>query len=230
MIPEYAGLLAGKLSFDRALSERVRREVEDHLWETVEDDSCADRREAERRAVAAFGDPGLIAAQFAVVSLTKRARRMGLALVLVIAGIFVAMKARLQWYAVTQWTLSEERAALGGIVGLIDKYAFWLAVTAGVAAWVWIATSGFPRDLTLDYRDRLRRFLVLSTAATGAVITSVVGDGVLTLLRLAGTEWSAQWLIPVASMAIELVCAGVLAVGIRGITQRVTGAARLVGS
>ena len=67
MISDYLDSLVGALSFDRPLSGRVRQEVEDHLREAVAADP-----EAERRAIANFGDPRVIAAEFAMVSLVCR--------------------------------------------------------------------------------------------------------------------------------------------------------------
>jgi hypothetical protein len=131
VISEYGERLARDLDFDRSLSQCVRREVEDHLWEAVAANQTGDRLEAERRAVANFGDPHVIAAQFAAASLTKQARRVGVAAVLVIAAVFIVMKARLTWYAVMQWPA--QMGALGEIVGSIDRYAFWLSVFVGIA-------------------------------------------------------------------------------------------------
>jgi hypothetical protein len=122
MISAYLESLAGALSFDRSLSRCVRQEVEDHLWEAVAADPISDRLEAERRAIANFGDPHVIAAQFAVVSLAKQTRRVGAAVVLVVAGVFIVMKARIEWYAATQWAISDDMKAVGGIVGLIDRF------------------------------------------------------------------------------------------------------------
>jgi 3-dehydroquinate synthetase len=53
--------LAGALSFDRSLSRCVQQEVEDHLREAVAADPSGDRLEAERRAIANFGDPHVTA-------------------------------------------------------------------------------------------------------------------------------------------------------------------------
>ena len=98
MISDYIETLVDALSFDRSLSGRVRQEVEDHLWEAVASDPRAGGPEAEQRAIANFGDPHAIAAQFAVVSLAKQTRRVSTAIILVIAGVFIAMKARVAWY------------------------------------------------------------------------------------------------------------------------------------
>jgi hypothetical protein len=57
VISDYLDSLVGALSFDRPLSGRVRQEVEDHLREAVAADPAGDGPEAERRAIANFGDP-----------------------------------------------------------------------------------------------------------------------------------------------------------------------------
>ena len=99
MIPDYLERLERELNFDRPLSRCVRQEVEDHLWEAVAADSTGNTLQAQRRAIANFGDARAIAAQFAMVSLANQTRRAGVAAVLVIAGVFIAMKARLARYA-----------------------------------------------------------------------------------------------------------------------------------
>jgi hypothetical protein len=186
MISAYLESLAGALSFDRSLSRCVRQEVEDHLWEAVAADPISDRLEAERRAIANFGDPHVIAAQFAVISLAKQTRRVGAAVVLVVAGVFIVMKARIEWYAATQ--CSDDMKAVGGIVGSIDRYSFWLSVIIGIGAVAYISGRRIPQAFHPAYRAQLSRFFLLCTAATAALIVSVISDGVLTALRLSGTE------------------------------------------
>jgi hypothetical protein len=225
VISEYVDRLASKLAFDPPLSRRVRREVEDHLWEAVSADPAADRREAERRAVSNFGDPHAIAAQFAVGSLAKHARRVGIVAMVVIASVFVAMKARLTWYAVMDCS-TDQIGTLGQIVVSIDRYAFWLSVFVGTAAWIYIDSRRIPAAFTPEYGTQLHRFSLLCLAATSALITSVISDGVLTSLRLVGTRWSLGSLIPVVSMAIEVVCAGGLLASIRGMTRRAASTGR----
>ena len=222
MISDYLESLAGALSFDRSLSRRVRQEVEDHLRETVAADPRGDGLGAERRAIANFGDPHVIAAQFAVVSLAKQTRRVGAAIILVIAGVFIAMKARVTWYAVMQCAISDDIRAASGIVGLIDRYAFWLSVIIGIGGWAYISGRRIPAAFYIAYRKQLRRFFLLCIAATGALAVSVISDGVLTALRLPAAGLSAEFLIPVFSMAIEVACAGILVFQIRSIVQRAT--------
>ena len=228
MISEYLESLAGALSFDRSLSGRVQQEVEDHLQEAVAADRRGDGPEAERRAIANFGDPHIIAAQFAVVSLAKRARGVGTAVILVIACVFITMKARVAWYVVMQCAISDDIRAVSAIVGSIDRYAFWLSIIIGIGSWAYICGRGIPAEFHAGYRKQLRRFRWLCTAATGALVVSVISDALLTALRLPGAELSAESLLPISSIAIEVACAGVLVFQIRGIAQRATSTAALL--
>jgi hypothetical protein len=225
VISDYLESLVDALNFDRSLSGRVRQEVEDHLREAVAADTSGDGPEAERRAIANFGDPHTIAAQFAVVSLAKRARGVGTAVILVIAGVFITMKARVAWYAVMQCAIGDDIRAISGIVGSIDRYAFWLSIIIGIGGWAYICGHRIPAEFHAGYRNQLRRFRWLCTAATGALAVSVISDALLTALRLPGAELSSESLLPIFSIAIEVACAGVLIFQIRGITQRATSTA-----
>jgi hypothetical protein len=213
VIAEYAASLAGRLSFDRSLSRCVREEVEDHLWQAVAADPAGDSPEAQRRAIENFGDPRAIAAQFAVDSLARQAGKTGVTAILVIAGVFLAMATRLTWYDLTQWGLCEDLVDLSETVGMIDRSAFWLAAIGGAAGWF--------------YRRQLERFVVLCAIASGGIIACVICDGVLTALRLSGWEFSADFLVPLFSMAIEVVCAGVLAFYVGGLPRRMASTAAL---
>jgi len=219
IVAAYVERLARALEFDPALARRVRREVEDHLWEAVSAHPSQDRLEAERRAVANFGDPQSVAAQFAAVSLARQARTVGLGAIMVIAAVFVAMRARLVWYAVMAWPAGP-MGSLGAIVLSIDRYAFWLALFVGIAGVTYIAGRPIPAALTPEYRAQLRRFHLVCLAATGALIVSIICDGVLTSLRVSGAPRSPGALVPLVSMAIEVVCAGGLVVSIRSMAKR----------
>jgi hypothetical protein len=228
VISQYLDSLAAALSFDRSLSRRVRLEVEDHLRGAVAAYPRGNALEAEQGAIAKFGDPQLIAAQFAMVSLARRTKGVGIALILVIAGVFITMKARIAWYAVMQCAVSEDIRAVSGIVGSIDRCAFWLSVIIGIGGWAYVCGRRIPAEFHPGNRNQLRRFRWLCTAATGALIVSVISDALLTALRLPGAELSAESLLPIFSIAIEVACAGVLVFQIRSITQRATSTAALL--
>lgn len=172
MISDYLDMLAGALSSDRSLSGRVRQEVEDHLRGAVAADPRGDGREAERRAIADFGDPHVIASQFAVVSLAHRTRRVGGALILVIAGVFHCLKARVAWYTIMQCGIGDEIRAASGIVGFIDRCSFWLSVIMGIGGWAYISGRRIPTAFSTGYHKQLRRFFLLCGAATSTLAVS----------------------------------------------------------
>jgi hypothetical protein len=220
MIPDYLETLVRELDFDRSLSRCVRQEVEDHLWEAVAVDSTGNTLEAQRRAIANFGDARAIAAQFAVVSLAKRTRRAGVAAVLVIAGDLVAMKARIAWYAAAQWGISEDMRAVRGLVISIDRYAFCLAAIIGLGALAYIHTREIPTAFYPAYRRQLRYFSLLCSVTAAALVVSVISDGVLTALQLRGMEPAVEIWVAIFTMAIEIACVGFLVAYIRGLTAR----------
>jgi hypothetical protein len=230
MIQDYLERLARELSFDRSLSRCVRQEVEDHLWEAVAADSTGDALAAQQRAIANFGDVRAIAAQFAVLSFARHSRRAGVAAVLVIAGVFIAMKARIAWYAAAQWGISDDMRAVSGFVVQIDRYAFWLSLIVGLGGCVYIVSRQIPATFHPAYRRQLRRFFLLCSVAAAALVVSVISDGVLAALLLRGTDLSAGVLVPIVSMAIEIACVGILVVHIRGITLRVASTAALLNA
>jgi hypothetical protein len=210
MMNAYLDTLTETLSFDRALARCVVQEVEDHLSEAIAADRGPDRAEAERRAIANIGDPHALAAEFALVSLARRTRRIGIAVVLAVLAVLVAMKARIAWYASLQWTMGEDARALAATVISIDRYAFWLAAITGIGALLYVARNRV-RTAVPAYRAGRRRAFLLFGCAIGALVVSVVSDGVLTALQL-GTELSASSAIPIATMAAEIACVGAVAV------------------
>jgi hypothetical protein len=218
MIQDYLDLLARELDFDRSLSRRVRQEVEDHLWESVAARPADEQLEAQRCAVANFGDARAIAAQFAVISLARHSRRAGAAVPLMIVAVLIAMKARIAWYVAAQWTMGDDMRSLGALVLQIDRYAFWLSVAIGLGGWLYIRSRRMPAAFNPAYRRQLDRFFLLCGGAAAALVVCVVSDAVLTALQLRGTSLSTEWLIPVVSMAIEIACVGFLAFHLRAVT------------
>ena len=228
MISDYAGALAGKLAFDRRLARRVRQEVEDHLRDAAAADPGGDRSEAERRAIAAFGDARAIAAQFGAGALARQARGAGVTIILVIGGVFIAMKARLAWYVLARWALSDETRALSDMVAMLDRSAFWLAVALGAAGWAYIVARATPARFRAHCRRQSRRIVRLCAAATAVLVSAVIADGVLTGLRLGAAPVSAGFLVPVLSMAAEIAGAGLLVGRLLGTARRMASAAALL--
>jgi len=100
-------------------------------------------------------------------------------------------------------------------------------LSVGLAGFAYVIHGGIPSTFSPLYREKLRRFLVLFSVATAALIVCVISDGVLTMLRLTGTGFSADFLLPILSLAIEIAFAGVLAFRIRGVLQHAAATAAL---
>ena len=110
--------------------------------------------------------------------------------------------------------------ALAQMVLAIDRFAFWLSVFVGIAAWLYIDSRAIPAGLTREYRTQLRRFSRLCAAAAFALVASVICDGMLTLLRVIATGWSVAFVVPAVLMAAEVACAWLLVSYLRGMARR----------
>jgi hypothetical protein len=223
-IAEYAAALSRELAFDGPLSRRVRQEVEDHLWEaTAGEDSIA----AQRSAVAKFGDPRAIAAQYAASSLYRHTKNVGIIAVIAIAGIYVSMKARLAWYGLLHWTMGDQlRAAIDAAMPFI-RYNFMAAVALVIIGWAYSESRKTPYYLESAHRRQLRVSQLLSAAATAMVSLSVVSDLVVTTARLAESSWSMQALVPLGLLAAEIGLSVALGFQLVGAVRRTSLAASL---
>jgi hypothetical protein len=115
---EFLGSLAGALSFDRSVS------AENLIT---------------RRAIARCGDPYAIAAEFAVIALARRAKRLAFWLVSALLGVLLAMKGHGAWPAAMQWGIPPHMRAVATIIGAIARYALLIAIFIG-------ALTHFPSD------------------------------------------------------------------------------------
>jgi hypothetical protein len=228
MIDAYLQSLARELDFDRSLSRRVRQEVEDHLSQAVTADTTGDLLEAQRSAIANFGDARAIAAQFAMISLARRAKTAGVEALIAIGCVFMAMKTRVAWYASVQWTSSEDTTAVRALLLLIDRYAFLMAIVIALGCWFYMRGRAIPLAFDSGFRRQLRRFLLLFAAAVVTLLVSVISDAALTALSLGGNQWSERWLVPIVSIAVEVACVGILVFQIRGILLRAASTAALM--
>src|SRR5215469_10205161 len=210
MIDEYLDTVAAALGRDRHLARRIRHELGDHLQEALTADPSPDREAAARRAIARCGDANMIAAQLAVAALSRRSQHLAFAVVLALLGVLLSMKGRLAWYAAMHWKMADEMTSAAATLGWITRFAFWAAIFAGAIAWVY---GGYrvSRDApAAGCSRRLRWFCVVSGATTSALLVSVFGDAGLATMRLLSTSPSAAFLLPVASILFEMVCAGTL--------------------
>src|ERR1700724_1866173 len=128
---DYLDALAHELRFDIVLSRRVRKEIEDHLWEASREDPRGDAAEAVRRTIARLGDARGMARQYADASLFAQTRRAA------VVGIFVAMKGRGAWYGLVQWDLPDHLRSLGAIGLPAARFAFLGALAVGIASFAY---------------------------------------------------------------------------------------------
>jgi hypothetical protein len=212
VISGYLEALSAALSFDRALARRVRQEVEDHLQEAIAADPANDGIAAEHRAIASFGDAQAIAAQFATISVAGQMRKLGIALILMIASVFVAMKGRVAWYAISGGGEGHDLTAITRIIGSIDRFSFWLSVIIGIGSFAYVVGRPVPILVDGRYRKQLRCALVSCLAAIAPLVLAVTSDGVLTTIRLMRAELCAWSLVPIGTMTVEIACVGVLVI------------------
>jgi hypothetical protein len=216
-IADYLDALARELRFDIALSRRVCAEVEDHLWQVT--DGCMSI-ESQQQAVANFGDPREIARLYITATLLAHIRWVGLAMIGAAAAIFLAMKARVVWYALMQWESNAEWEAVRAIGLAIDRYGFLADISIALIGRVYITTRRAPIRLDVTYNKELNHCIVLCGAAAGGLIVSVTVETVLTGLRLFEMEWCAAALVPILSLVIEMTAAALLVLRIRAMIRR----------
>jgi hypothetical protein len=228
IITDYIHRLVRELSFDVPLSRRVGEEIEDHFSEAAADDLGRDSIEAQRRAIARFGDPREIARQYAASSLLKHTRRVGFIAILALAGIYIAMKGRGAWYGLMQSGLSDHLKDVAATWISIDVNAFRMALAVGIIGLVYIASRRAPISFHEGYSRQVKRCIVLCALMAGALLASVVTDTILTALRLFEAKLPASGLVPVLSIAAEIAFMGVLVLHIRTAVPRTAFASSLL--
>jgi len=223
MILAYLDNLEHALRFDRALARRVRQEAEAHLLEAIAVDPAADKSEAERKAIAGFGDPKAIAAQFAGLSLVRQVRGITGTVIVIVFGIFVAMKIRVEWYALTHWTMPADRKSIADLVLSIDRYAFWTSVFLGTAVYLYVSS----RRVLAGSPQSVRRVYILCGMTTGTLAVSVGGDGLLTALQLHGAQLCSVSIPPVLSWLFEISAVSILGLRVLILMKRARSTTRL---
>ena len=229
-VADYLGALTHDLGFDRPLAHRVRQEVEDHLWEATAANGDSSL-EAQARAVRCFGEAREIASQYAALSLLRQARRSGAIIVLASGALYIAMKGRVAWYGLMQWTLSDAMQPVGKVVLAIDRTAYILAFLLGVVGWGYISSRRVAPRVHALCRAQLKRGLLLAMAAACPMIVSVIADAVVTALRyLEERPPVSVFFIPALSIAIEVVFATVLVIVIGKTLRNTLRASSLLSS
>jgi hypothetical protein len=202
-VTDYLAVLARELGFDHALARRVRDEVENHLWEAV-DEHGGPSTENQLRAIVSFGEPRELARGYLTASLLTQIRRAGAAMIFAAAAIYLAMKTRVAWYYWMRWEPNSDFTAVSAIALQIDRYATMLAILAALIACAYITTRRAPGRINTSYRKQLNRCIVMCSVSAGALSVCVAAEVVLTGVRQLGMPWSAAAVIPVLSLVVEI--------------------------
>jgi hypothetical protein len=220
-IADYLDALTRELRFDPQLSQRVRREVEDHLLDAVAEAAGICPEDAAHAAIARFGDPRLIARHYAPSSLLQQTRRAGGIVIFAIAAILVLMKGRVALYEALQWRVNPDwLGGLGTIGPVINRYVFQVAIVLGILGWLYIASRRPAATINDDYQHELKRCLRLSAAASALLIATIALDTILGGMRIAGAGMSLAAAIPLVSIAVEIGLAAAVIMGLYRIRQR----------
>jgi hypothetical protein len=229
LIASYLDAVACELGSDAALSRRVLAEMEDHLWSATEAFG-APSDENQRRAIANFGDAAELARQYLMASLLMQLRRTGAVMLAALIGIFIAMKARVAWYAFVDWPRGEGWSAVRAAGLSLDRYGFMLAITLAAASLVYVGTRRAPRRFQASYGKELNRSVRLCCGVAAALAFSITTEMVLTGIRLFETQWSVVSCVPIVSLAVEAVAAILFGLQIRIMFRRINAASSLLGA
>jgi hypothetical protein len=229
-IADYAQALARELAFDPALSRRVRAEVEDHLWQASGAGSDASSPEAQRLAIARFGQPRELARQYVAAALMVQMRRLAALAMLAVAVVFIAMELRLAWYSHMQWGPSRDWSSLSALGLAVDRYAFLLSLGVALAGCGYLATRRIAVRFDAGYGRQLHRGIAMCGMAAVALLVTVIAEILLTGIRLSAVEWHIAAIIPALSLMTEMAAAGALILLIRTAVRRQTAAVRLLRS
>lgn len=227
-ITEYLDALSRAIGFDLALSRRVRKEVEDHLWESAANASQADVIEAQRDAISRFGDPCEIARQYVASSLFAQVRRVSLTALLALVGIYIAMKGRGAWYGMMQWELTEHLKAAVGSWITVDLNAFRIAMVIVVVGLAYVGSRRLPVSLHRSYCRQVKRCVLLCAITAVALLVSVLSDMVITGFRVYEIRLFVPLLVPLLSIAAEIGLVIALGLHIRATIQRIAFASSLL--
>ncbi|MBV8839601.1 MAG: hypothetical protein JO000_23960 [Alphaproteobacteria bacterium] len=219
-IADYLDALARELAFDPPLCRRVCHELEDHLGEMLEAEGGEPTAAGTVRAIERLGSPRAIAEQYRALSLLTRMRASALMLVVAVAGIFLAMKARIAWYGITEWDASAQLQAINAIALPVDRYAFLAATFGALAGWLYAATLPAPATCRADALVALKRCGLLLRIAT-IFITGAVGiELVLSLYRFADAGLSSALILPAVTIMLEAVFVAAVAISLRNTARR----------
>ena len=223
LIENYLNELTYAVSFDPSLAQRLRVEAEDHLLEAVESAPYGlTECEAERAAIERFGSPYAIAGPFAAAYAGKQASIVSSFAVGSILSLFIAMKSRIAWYALVLKIDQPTQHPLQNVLFLLDRYTFWVAVTATLVGWIFSRSLGKTQGKIK--RQLARQSMSVYWSMAVCVFGMVAMDICLTAARVVPYGWSLDMLVPALSVAIEMMLAVAFVLRVRVVGRRIAAA------
>jgi HAAS domain-containing protein len=214
VIEAYLHELAGRLDVPTRTRARILAEVRDHLMESAahHSEGGLPPREAEERAVDAFGPPAELAHDFHLQLASNSARRSSLltAVALACSLLLLALIGSGPLSDHAPWTSA-------GLYGLVSFFAAQVAVVAGaigIARWVRYRHEAlFPAERLEDTR---RANAVALACTTAIMLAQAVG-----LLLHAGSLGDSGWTIVLtaATAALAVVALGGVAALLRALAR-----------
>lgn len=128
LISAYLAEFDRELGFDRRLARRAHDEIEAHLCDAVADD--ADDEGAERRAIARFGNPQVLARDYAQAALPARLRMTWTVAIVMALATFAFMRLRS-----TVLALPGMEAGPNMLLTIVDRAAFGTGIFFSLYAW-----------------------------------------------------------------------------------------------
>jgi hypothetical protein len=125
---DYLAQFDRALNFDPGLARRVRVEVEAHLCDAIE--AAGKGEEAERFAIARFGNPAALARDYALATLPRQIRTTWSAAIAMMVATFVFMRLRAILLSVP--ATADGASAL---LALADRAGFGAGIFFSLYAW-----------------------------------------------------------------------------------------------
>lgn len=218
-VASYLDGLCEALSFDAALSLRVREEVAFHFQEAIAAGL------APHEAVVRFGPVRDIAAEYAATSLTGRAKSSALIFLLGVLTVYMAMRGRVAWWGPSDLP---HLSVIAAMLVPFMRGAFWLALFSGLLYWAISSRISFAREPSGRLRAVLSRAIVFSAGAAVVSAACVAADAILVSIRIWETPWSSESMIPAVLLAAEILLSAFLVRHWRLLAIHVSAGSRLL--
>ncbi len=208
LIEAYAAEVAAAATADRAMAERLRLEIMDHLFEAAADADGGPGYRA-RHAIERFGSVGQIARDYRTLIVETRGRSLRWIVVTAILVVFAVMKLR-GFILEPGWRDDLVSTIWGSALMVIDRYAFVIALL--IVLWGMVSERFRSRIFATRWHLGVsaREFGMTAIAAILILLSALAGIGSLVTTTL-GEGLSLNGLESITVAALTTICITVLA-------------------